>query len=48
MPDHHPSLGSLNGIGGVGGAPGQPYRAVGGPGEIGSPLMSQASIRGGV
>ncbi|KAK0386988.1 hypothetical protein NLU13_5302 [Sarocladium strictum] len=35
-----------------GGAPQPPYRAVGAPppavGEIGSPLMSQASIRGGV
>ncbi|KAH8168831.1 salt tolerance down-regulator domain-containing protein [Sarocladium implicatum] len=48
MPDHHPSLGSLNGIGGAGGPPGQSFRPVGGPGEIGSPLMSQASIRGGV
>lgn len=45
VPDQHPALAGLNGS--MGGGP-QQFRAVGAPGEIGSPLMSQASIRGGV
>lgn len=44
MPDqHHPGMN-----GGGSGIAQQHYRAVGAPGEIGSPLMGQASIRGGV